>query len=50
MELFLQSIHERAKQYCFNNINWSVLKSIQSVLSGARGREHNKKIHFPLTR
>lgn len=43
MELFLKSIHERAKQYCFNNIDWSVLKSIQSVLGRAWGERKIKK-------
>lgn len=47
IQLFKKSIHKRAKQYCFNNINWSVLKSIQSVLGtrGAKGKK--KKSIFP---
>lgn len=49
IELFLKSIHERAKQYCFNNIDRSVLKSIQSVLGRAWGEKKNKEINFPLT-
>lgn len=42
-ELFLKSIRERAKQYCFNNIDRSVLKSTQSVLGGVQGETKIKK-------
>lgn len=39
---FLKSLQERAKQYCFNNIDWSVLESVTGVLGGI-GRKKAKR-------